>query len=112
MRKLMRWPVLLVLFALSAAAGGIVLNTSRRFEFTDCAVGGSAAQTVTGGTYLLRITDADTFLCFADSGSTCAAGGEKLPNGTVILLTIGNGGQSVSCRSVGSVGDAIFTSAN
>lgn len=94
-----------------AFAGGIALDTSRRFEFTDCSSSGSAAQTVTGGQYLLRVTDADTFLCIAESGATCASGGEKFPVGTVVLLTVPGASKSVACRSSSSTGDAIFTGA-
>ena len=104
------------LFALLAAAAlagpGIPLNTAVRTELTDCAAGGSSASAlVANTTYLLRITDADTFLCFAASGSTCASGGEKFPMGTVILFTPNGSSVSVSCRSAASTGDAIFTSA-
>ena len=111
MRKALLLATLLA--ALSALAGtGIFLRVGTRFEFTDCASGGSAAQTMTQATYLLRITDADTWLCFADSASTCATGGEKFPVGTVLLMTMPAGGQSVSCRSTASTGDAIFTRAD
>ena len=104
---------LLVLAALVAFAGpGIPLNTNVRTELTDCASGGSSAGAlVANTTYLLRITDADTFLCFAPSGSTCASGGEKFPSGTVILFTPNGSSVSVSCRSASSTGDAIFTAA-
>lgn len=107
MRKLL---LLLVLAPLAAgAAGGISLNTAKRFEFTDCASGGSSAQTLTEGQYLFRVTDKDVFICFA---ATCASTGEKFPNGTVMMFSIPRGGQSVSCRSSDSTGDAIFTSAD
>jgi hypothetical protein len=108
----MRYLVLmgtLLVAGLALAATGLHLNPAKRFEFTDCASGGSAAQTVTGGVYLFRVTDADVFLCFADSASTCATGGEKFPSGTVVSLSIGGGGQSVSCRSSASTGDVILT---
>lgn len=100
-----------LLLAAAAIAGGIALDTSRRFEFTDCSSGGSAAQTVTGGQYLLRVTDADVSLCIAESGATCATGGEKFPVGTVVLLTVPGASKSVACRSSSSTGDAIFTGA-
>ncbi len=105
--------LLLLLTALlvggAALAAGVALDTSRRFEFTDCAAGGSAAQTLTLGTYLFRVTTEDVFICFA---ATCASGGEKFPTGTVMLVSIGRGGSSVSCRSALATGDAIFTAAN
>lgn len=100
------------LLATVAVAGGIVLNTATRAEFTNCAAGGSVAQTLAVGTYLVRVTDADAWLCFAASGSTCAADGEKFPSGTVILLAITGNKASVSCRSSASTGDVIFTAAN
>ena len=111
MRKLARVGLaLLALFAFGGA--GIVLNTATRAEFTDCASGGSVAQTLALGTYLFRVTDADTTVCFAEAGSTCAANGEKFPVGTLMCMTITGDKKSVSCRSSGSTGDAIFTAAN
>lgn len=104
--------LLLLFLSLPAHAGGIALQTGNRFEFTDCAAGGSAAQTLTNGmTYLLRITDTDVTLCFAETGSTCVTLGEKFPAGTVILFTVTGATKSVSCRSTSSTGDAIFTAA-
>ncbi len=109
MRKLAAVALLGALFALSggaAHAAGVTVNTTVRFEFTDCASGGSSAQTVTAGSYLFRVTDADTFVCWA---ATCASGGEKVPQGTVLLLVVPLN-QSFSCRSAsGSSGDVIFT---
>lgn len=93
-----------------ALAGGLPLDTSVRTEFTDCASGGSSAQAlVKDRQYLMRVTDADTFVCFAESASTCASGGEKFPVGTVVLLTITGAQVSASCRSSTSTGDVIFT---
>lgn len=100
------------LVASLALASGVVVDTGRRFEFTDCASGGSASQNVNGGTYLMRVTDADVFLCWA---GTCAAGGEKFPSGTVMLLTVPgfpSATTAFSCRSTGSNADVILTSAN
>lgn len=105
----MRVAFLLSLLASAAFAGGIALNTGVRFEFTDCASGGSSSQAVTEGTYLMRVTDADSFLCYA---GTCAANGEKFPAGTVMLLTVGRAGQTMSCRSSASTGDIILTLAS
>ena len=99
----------LCLVPLAALAGGIQLLTATRFEFTDCASGGSASQTLTVGTYLMRVTDADVWVCYA---ATCASGGERFPSGTVMLLAIPGGGKQVTCRSSASTGDVIFTSAN
>lgn len=99
----------LVLLPLIAVAGGINLALGTRFEFTDCASGGSAAQTLTVGEYLFRVTDEATTVCFAESGSTCAANGEKFPAGMVMRINITGDKKSVSCRSSGSTGDAIFT---
>lgn len=110
MRKLVRLG--LALLALFAFGGAIVLDTATRAEFTDCAAGGSVAQTLTVGTYLMRVTDADSFVCFAESGSTCAANGEKFPMGTVMCMAITSNKKSVSCRSSTSTGDVIFTAAN
>lgn len=95
--------------ALSAFAQGITLDQTVQFEFVDCAAGGSAAQTVPEGRYLLRVTDADASLCIADSASTCAAGGSKFPSGSVFLLGVGRGGKSMSCRSSTSTGDILLT---
>ncbi len=107
MRKL--W-LLVLLFAFGASADGIAL-TSTLVTFTDCSSSGSSAQTVPAGTYLLTVTDEAVWLCQADSASTCATLGTKLPSGTVMLYTVGRGGASVSCRSTGSTGDLNLTKA-
>lgn len=115
MRKLAMPLLALLLAGVAFAAGGIQLQTNVRFEFTDCAAGGSSAQTVTDGTYLMRVTGEDTFLCYA---ATCAAGGEKYGAPFAMLVKIcsdkfcGGAGTSVSCRSVGSTGDVILTRAD
>lgn len=107
--------LLTILLAVAApvvalAATGVTLNTGARAELTDCASGGSSSTTLLSNvTYLFRVTDSDTFLCFA---ATCASGGEKFPVGTLMLLaTPNNGGSNVtiSCRSAASTGDLIFT---
>lgn len=87
----------------------IGIDTSKRVEFTDCSGTGSAAQTLTAGTYAFRVTDADVWLCFADppATATCGSGGERWPVGTVINYATGT--KSVACRSTGANGDAIFT---
>lgn len=111
MRKL-KLLALLTLLALPALArGAINLALGTRFEFTDCAAGGSAAQTLALGQYLFRVTDEAVFVCFAAAGSTCAAGGEKFPGGMAMLLNVTGDKVSVSCRSAGATGDAIFTKA-
>lgn len=93
--------------ALALAAGGpIKLDTAVRLEMTDCASGGTAGATLAGGNYLLRVTDSDVFLCYA---SSCASGGEKFPQGTVLVIAVPGGGQAFSCRSSGSAGDVILT---
>lgn len=103
----MRKTLLLVtLLAATAFAAGITLDPLTRFEFTDCASGGSANQTLTENQYLLRITDADVWVCWA---ATCASGGERFPVGFAAVLTIPRGGSQLSCRSTASNGDAIFT---
>lgn len=108
MRKLAL--VAFVLFAAAVSAAGLSLSTGVRTEFTDCASGGSSAQVLVRDTnYLLRVTDADVWICMAASGSTCATGGERFPAGTVILLNITGDQVSASCRSSASTGDAIFT---
>ena len=114
MRKAALLTILLAVTApvVALAATGVALNTGLRTEMTDCASGGSASSTLKPNvTYLFRVTDSDTFLCFA---ATCAAGGEKFPVGTVMLLaTTNNGGSdiTISCRSSASTGDLIFTQA-
>ena len=112
MRKAALLTILLAVTApvVALAATGVALNTGLRTEMTDCASGGSASSTLKPNvTYLFRVTDSDTFLCFA---ATCAAGGEKFPVGTVMLLATPNNGGSdvtISCRSSASTGDLIFT---
>lgn len=107
MRKL---PVLALACLLGGAAlAQINLNTGSRFETTDCAAGGSSiGTTLANSKYLLRVTGEDTFICWAAS---CAAGGEKFPTGTIILLQFQTA-QALSCRSTGATGDVIMTKAN
>jgi hypothetical protein len=100
--------LLLTLLAVSAFGAGILVDTGVRYEFTDCSSSGSSSLSPTEGTYLMRVTDSDVFLCWA---SSCASGGEKFPSGTVLLLAIPRGGQALSCRSSGSAGDVILTKA-
>lgn len=99
----------LLLLASVAVAGGITLMPGTRYEFTDCASGGSASQTLLGGTYLTRMLTEDIWVCFA---ATCASGGDKFGAGTVLMLSIPVAGATVSCRSAASTGDLIFTAAN
>jgi predicted metal-binding membrane protein len=105
MRKLA--PLLLVLVASAAVADGVELIVATRFDYPNCSASGSASQTVTGGTYLMRVTDEDVSICYA---ATCAADGEKFPAGTVMLITF-NGNQAVTCRSANATGDVTFTKA-
>lgn len=110
MRKL--WPLALLLAGV-AMAGPVTIYPGNRYEFTDCASGGSAAQSLTKDrSYLMRVTGEDTFVCFAASSSTCASGGEKFgaPFGMLIFITTDT--RSVSCRSPSSTGDVIFTQAD
>jgi hypothetical protein len=101
--------VVLGLMPLLALAGGIALDTSVRYEFTDCASGGSSSQSLVENLYLMRVTDSDVWVCYA---ATCAAGGERFPVGSVVLITMPRGPTSVSCRSSASTGDVIFTKAS
>lgn len=97
--------VFLLLLGGVAVAAGVNLDTSTRYEFTDCESGGSASQSIARGTYLFRVTDADLWICKA---ATCATGGEKFPSGLVMKLSFG-AATTVSCRSTNADGDAIFT---
>ena len=108
MRKLL---LLLALVSTAAVAGGITFDISHRYEFTDCNADGTTtpAQTLGTGTYLFRVTTEDVWVCFA---ATCSTGGEKFPAGMALIISIGRGGQVMSCRSASSTGDAIFTWAN
>ncbi|MDP1824900.1 MAG: hypothetical protein Q8L48_16710 [Archangium sp.] len=101
----------LVFASPALAQDGLVL-TSTLYTFTDCASGGSSAQTVPEGNYVLTVTDADTFLCQADSASTCATLGTKWPVGTIVKYSVGRGGLSLSCRSSTSTGDLQLTKSN
>lgn len=106
----MRKPVALLVALLGLAFGGvaaaqIVLQVDTRLETADCASGGSSIGTTKAGKYLLRVTDKDTFICWA---ATCATGGEKFPLGTVVLLRFPVA-QALSCRSSDSTGDAALT---
>lgn len=110
---MMRLALLAVLLVASiAAAAGLAVSWGSGFTFTDCASGGSASQNVTGGTYLLTITDADVWVCQA---ATCATGGTRLPSGAVLLVGVpfgSTGTTTFSCRSAASTGDVSFTPAN
>ncbi len=99
---------LMVCMLATVALAGIRLYPTNRFEFTNCASGGSAAQTVKVGTYFTRILAEDVWMCYA---ATCVSGGEQIGAGTVFMLTI-PAAQSVSCRSAGSTGDLILTRAD
>lgn len=105
------WLLTFVARVALAAGGGIQLDQSTIKTFT-CSSGGSAAQTIAAGEYLVTVTAKDSYLCFADSSSTCSSGGSVLPMGTSIKLSIGAGGQSVSCRSSDSSGVVQFTKGN
>jgi hypothetical protein len=109
MRFSLRLALILSLVVSAVALAGIVIEPTRRFEFTDCDSGGSDDQTVTEGSYLFRVLDADTYVCWAE---TCASGGERFANGTVLLLSFGRGGRAISCRSTDDTGDVIFTRAD
>jgi hypothetical protein len=105
MRKALVFALLASTAALAAGAA-LNLDTAVRLEMTDCASGGTAGATLTVGNYLLRVTDADAFLCYAAS---CATGGEKFPQGSVVVLAVPTGGQAFSCRSAASNADVILT---
>lgn len=104
--------VLAVLTSLAAIAAGININPAINFDFTDCASGGSSAQTLSPRTYLMRVTTEDVWICLAESGSTCVSGGLKFPAGTVMMFSVTTNISSVSCRSAASTGDIGFTHAN
>lgn len=101
---------LFLLISTAAVAAGamaaIQLNTSVRTEFLLCAAGGSSAQTVVAGNYLMRITGSDATLCYA---STCAAGGEIFPQGAILYIALPAG--SYSCRSPAALGNITLTAA-
>lgn len=107
----MRFLPLFLLLAFGAFADGVNLNPAVQKTFTDCSSSGSTAQTVAGGVYLVSAVTETVWVCFADSASTCASGGTILPAGSLLLISIGNAGQSVSCRSAASTGDLQFTKA-
>ena len=117
MRKLTVLAVLLLVLPIFALAGGMRLDPTKRLELTDCATNGGDAGaafygTLTEGEYLLRITDSDVFVCFSetlDAGRVCPSGGEKLPSGTVIKMTVGRAATTYSCRSAAGTGDLILT---
>lgn len=101
-----------------AFAGGILVNTAKRAEFTNCSSSGSLSQPITEGEYVMRVTDKDSFVCYA---TTCVGdAGEKWPMGTIVKISFprataglsdGGTGTDVSCRSSDSTGDVIFTQA-
>lgn len=108
MRKTLALCLILLVPTVADAAGSpLNLDTTTRLEMTDCASGGTAGATLAAGTYLMRVTGEDSFLCYA---SSCASpNGEKWPVGTIVAIAVGSSGQAFSCRSSGSTGDIILT---
>lgn len=110
----MRRLLVILLVVATAAFAGIALDTSSRYELNNCASGGgdggiAYTASPTEGQYLFRVTGADTWVCIA---ATCASGGELFASGTIFLWQVPRGGQTVSCRSSASTGNAIWTRAN
>jgi hypothetical protein len=105
MRRLL---LLLPLLAFTAGAQ-IMLDQTSIVTFTDCASGGSAAQALARGTYLMTVTGEDTWLCLAESGATCASGGTKYGAPFAMLIAINGSQLSAACRSSSSTGDIQFT---
>lgn len=109
------------LLALAALAGdGVSMFPSPRYEFSNCLIDGGAPQTVTAGTYIFRVLDADSRICInetanPDAGTVCGPHdggiiGEMFPNGTVMKLTIpGTTSKYVSCSSSTATGDIYLT---
>lgn len=111
--------LMLALLAGVALASGVTVDPSVKVEFTDClstglsSDGGAPGQLVRAGPYVMRVTDENTWICFA---STCASSGDKFPVNTVMLLDVlpptdGGYQQYFSCRSASSTGDLILTKA-
>jgi hypothetical protein len=107
MRKLFALAALLAC-SIAAAAGGVLLNGAA-VTISNCAAGGSGAQSLTEGVYLLTVTTDITFLCSAASGATCASGGTMFPAPWGMLYAVPRGGLSVACRSASSSGNISFT---
>ncbi len=99
--------IALVLSTVALAGSALNLDITRRLEITNCASTGSGsdAGTLSEGTYLLRVCEADTFIC---NGTSCPDGGEKWPQGTIVPLAVPSG-SAFSCRSAASTGDIILT---
>lgn len=110
MRKLLRLAPLLGLGLLLMAP--TTLMPGGAVTFANCSSGGSAAQSLVTGNYLMTVFDEEVFVCFAASASTCASGGVRFSPGSMIKFAINAGMQSVSCRSAGSTGDLEFTPAS
>jgi hypothetical protein len=107
MRKL--WPLGLLTIGMLFAAP-VTLDDDNRVTIANCGAGGSSASAlVAGSTYVLAIFDEETWVCFAASSSTCAAGGIRLAPGAMLRVSITSDHASVSCRSAGATGDAEFT---
>ncbi len=75
------------------------------FDFANCTAGGSAAQSLTAGTYMLTVLTEPVTICYA---ATCAAGGRTLPANSIVTIKVA-ATTSVSCRSAGSTGDLEYT---
>lgn len=109
--------------ALVAFCGaGVAMQVAKRYEFSNCAAAGSVPQSIPGGPYLLRVTEADSRICITenanvDAGTVCGfsdggVAGEMFPMGTVMLLSIPGSSTAtkyVSCSSSTATGDVHFT---
>lgn len=112
-----KFHVLLLAVTLSASgplrAQGIKFVGTEK-TFTNCASGGSAAQTVSDREqdfFVRTSNDEPVWICLAKTGSTCVTGGNFLNANSTVRLRFSLNQLSVSCRSTGATGDLFVTPA-
>ena len=106
--SLIRTLLVAVLLSAIAAFAFPRIESGSVVDFSNCATGGSAAQSISDGSYLMVVFDEETTLCWA---ATCASGGRRLPLPFAMLMDFksASGSQQLSCRSAGATGDVHFT---
>jgi hypothetical protein len=94
-----------------ALAGGLSFGSlTPSLSFASCPAIGSDGGTLLEGSYLMSVTGEDVALCSA--WTPCRTGGTTFPQGSLVVLTVGRGGQNYSCRSAGASGNVSFTPAS
>jgi len=91
--------VFLVATLAGLAFAQVTLSTASSIDLNCISGGGDAGTLRSGQKYLVRITTADSALCYS---ATCGDGGLVFPAGTIIETREPNENRPVSCRATGS----------